>query len=441
VPAQNGELTDRNNAAIVQINGVRDRLRVLLVSGEPHPGQRTWRNLLKADAAVDLVHFTILRPPDRPDTVPASELSLIAFPTRQLFLEVTDEFDLIIFDRYQRRGILPMSYIDNIARYVRDGGALLVAAGPDFAGAASLYRSSLAGVLPGQPTARVMDDLYLPRLSDIGTRHPVTAGLPQSDGPDGPVWGRWARQIDVTQRSGHTVMTGADGAPLLILDRVEQGRVALLASDHAWLWDRGFDGGGPQGELLRRLAHWMMGEPDLEEESLRADIDDGRLIVTRQTLSDDAGPVIMTAPDGTEITLPLSQVAPGQFTGQISPDQQGLYRVIDPASGLRRVAVFGPTAPREFENTIASDAMITPIADETGGGVFFLDQGLPDLRRVSVNQRVSGRGWMGVTPRGAYTTADIRVWLLVPVWVYLLLVAGLIGAAWMREGRRFKRAA
>jgi hypothetical protein len=120
-----GELTTRNNSAIVQINGVRDRLSVLLVSGEPNAGQRTWRNLLKSDPAVDLVHFTILRPPDRHDGVPVNELSLIAFPTRELFVDKIDEFDLIIFDRYRRRGILPNSYFSNIARYVAEGGALL----------------------------------------------------------------------------------------------------------------------------------------------------------------------------------------------------------------------------------------------------------------------------------------------------------------------------
>ena len=82
-----GEITDRNNALALQINGVRDRLRVLLVSGEPHAGERVWRNLLKSDAAVDLVHFTILRPPEKQDGVPVDELSLIAFPTRELFVE------------------------------------------------------------------------------------------------------------------------------------------------------------------------------------------------------------------------------------------------------------------------------------------------------------------------------------------------------------------
>ena len=101
-----GEVSTLNNRAVVEINGVRDRLRVLLVSGEPHAGERTWRRLLKSDPAVDLVHFTILRPPEKDDLTPLNELALIAFPVRELFQVKIREFDLIILDRFQNRGIL-----------------------------------------------------------------------------------------------------------------------------------------------------------------------------------------------------------------------------------------------------------------------------------------------------------------------------------------------
>ena len=235
-PAANGEITDRNNRAILPINGVRDRLRVLLVSGEPYAGERTWRNLLRADASVDLVHFTILRPPQKQDGVPVSELSLIAFPTRELFMEKINDFDLIIFDRYRRRGILPDLYLENTARYVRDGGAVLLVAGPAFAEVESLARSPMRAVLPALPTGRVIEEGYLPRITDVGRQHPVTAGLENTAGD----WGRWLRQIDLQPRSGHVTMEGALGKPLLVLDRVERGRIAILASDHAWLWSRGF---------------------------------------------------------------------------------------------------------------------------------------------------------------------------------------------------------
>ncbi|MBF9043532.1 hypothetical protein HKCCE4037_09345 [Rhodobacterales bacterium HKCCE4037] len=437
VPEAEGELTTRNNAAVVQINGIRDRLRVLLVSGEPHPGQRTWRNLLKSDPSVDLVHFTILRPPDRQDGVPVSELSLIAFPTRELFMEAVDEFDLIIFDRYQRRGILPMLYLDNIRRYVEDGGALLVAAGPDFAGASSLYRTPLADILPGRPTARVLEEPYLPTISELGQRHPVTTGLemehtplPTSDDP----WGRWFRQIELTEESGQTVMEGVNGAPLLMLDRVGEGRVALLASDHAWLWDRGYEGGGPQLELLRRLAHWMMGEPDLEEEALVAEVDGQTIRITRRTLADSVGAVTVTMPDGEEVEVQLEETSPGAFTAEIEGAEQGLYRLEE--GDLERVIALGPAAPREFEVTIAGAEQVDPLAEATGGESFRLEDGLPDIRRVGEGRVAHGRGWLGLTTREAYLTTDVTVTPLVSAWLFLLIAAGLMLAGWLREGRR-----
>ncbi|MEJ6390799.1 hypothetical protein [Gymnodinialimonas ulvae] len=437
VPGAEGELTTRNNAAVVQINGIRDRLRVLLVSGEPHPGQRTWRNLLKSDPSVDLVHFTILRPPDRQDGVPVSELSLIAFPTRELFMEAVDEFDLIIFDRYQRRGILPMLYLDNIRRYVEDGGALLLAAGPDFAGASSLFRTPLADILPGRPTARVLEEPFLPTISALGERHPVTTGLemehtplPTSDDP----WGRWFRQIELTEQGGQTVMQGANDAPLLMLNRVGEGRVALLASDHAWLWDRGYEGGGPQLELLRRLAHWMMGEPDLEEEALRADVDGQTILITRRTLAESVGAVTITMPDGEEIEVPLQETAPGAFTAEIEGVEQGLYRLVE--GDLERVIALGPAAPREFEVTIAGAGQLDPLVEATGGQSFRLEDGLPDLRRVSEGRVAHGRGWMGLTTREAYVTTDVTVTPLVSAWLFLLIAAGLMLAGWLREGRQ-----
>lgn len=429
IPEAEDELTTRNNTALIQMNGVRDRLRVLLVSGEPHAGGRTWRNLLKSDSSVDLVHFTILRPPEKQDGVPVNELSLIAFPTRELFLEKIEDFDLIIFDRYKRRGILPSIYLDNVARYVEQGGAVLVAAGPDFASADSIYRSPLSQVLPATPTARVIEEGYRPTISELGQRHPVTVGLPDSE-----TWGRWMRQIDVEPTAGDVLMTGVDERPLLILNRVGEGRVALLASDHAWLWSRGFEGGGPQLELLRRLAHWMMGEPELEEDALLAEATGQSMRITRRTLADSADPVTVFGPDGTETVVPLSETEPGRFEGKFTGPEIGLYRLRD--SEHETVIGLGPAAPREFERTIATGALLEPAIDATRGGDWPLEQGFPALRDVREGRPAAGRGWLGLTPRGAFETLNVRQTPLLPAWLVLLLSAGFIVAAWLREGRR-----
>lgn len=436
IAMQPGELTDRNNAAVIQINGVRDRLSVLLVSGEPYPGERTWRNLLKSDSSVDLVHFTILRPPQKQDRAPVSELALIAFPTRELFLEKIHDFDLIIFDRYRRRGILPTVYLENVRQYVESGGAVLVAAGPGFASAESLYRSPLGDIIPAAPTSRVIEQGFQPQISELGRRHPVSAGLDQaSSGEDGgPEWGRWFRLVDVEETSGHTLMNGSQDRPLLILDRVGEGRIALLASDHAWLWGRGFEGGGPQQELLRRLAHWMMKEPELEEEALRATSDGQSMQITRQTLAENVGKAEVTGPDGSTVFLQLNEEQPGRFIADYEAPQIGLYRLKE--GDQSTVVALGPSAPLEFEETIATSEKIQEAVDATRGGIVSIENGIPELRNVRSGRLAAGRGWIGLTPRNAFLTTDVRLTNLLPAWLALLLAASFSTAAWLREGRR-----
>jgi hypothetical protein len=437
-PEVEGELTGRNNAAIVAINGVRDRLRVLLVSGEPYAGERTWRNLLKSDSAVDLVHFTILRPPDKQDFVPVFELSLIAFPTQELFMEKVDEFDLIIFDRYKRRGILPNSYFENIVRYVREGGALLIGSGADFAGPESLYRSPLQEILPAPPTGRVIEQGFHPRVSELGRRHPVTEDLeahaPRPTSEDGtPGWGRWFRAVEVAPQGGQVVMNGPEDAPLLLLDRAGEGRIAMFASDHAWLWSRGYEGGGPHLELLRRLAHWLMGEPELEEEALVVGGTGGEVTITRRTLADRVPPLRLVSPAGEEREVAMVEVAPGRWQAEFEGGENGVWRL---ASGdLSGVAVVGPAAPKEFENPISTGAILGPLADATRGAVRRLEDGVPEIRMVREGRVADGRGWIGLADREAYQLRDIRLVPLAPGWLMLLLASGFAFAAWRVEGR------
>jgi hypothetical protein len=430
------ELTLDNNRAALVINGVRDRLKVLLVSGEPHQGERTWRNILKSDPSVDLIHFTILRPPEKQDGTPIRELSLIAFPIRELFDVKIDEFDLIIFDRYRRRTILPATYLENIARYVRKGGALLEAAGPTFGTPLSLYRTPLGAVLPAEPTGNVLEEGYQPRVTETGRRHPVTADLP-GDSPDGkqpPKWGRWFRHVEAEPHRGVSVMSGVAERPLLVLNREGDGRVAQLLSDEMWLWTRGFEGGGPQAELLRRVVYWLMKEPDLEENDLRATVEGNRLVVTRQSLEKDDRPVQITGPDGQLWSLTLAPQSGGRSSGSLPIAESGLYRVTD---GTRTMlAAAGALNPIELADVRATDEKLKPAAQATGGGLFWVGPGtLPDIRRVAPERGSSGRNWLGFRANGDYIVTGVKELPLLPGLVALLLVLGTFIAAWRREGR------
>ena len=422
-----GEITRVNNRAVVQVNGVRERLRVLLVSGEPHAGERVWRNFLKADPSVDLIHFTILRPPGKQDSTPVRELSLIAFPIRELFDEKIAEFDLIIFDRYRRRGVLPDLYLENIVRYVENGGAFLTAVGPSFAPALSLFETPLGNIMPGRPTGRILKQGLRPRLSDYGLRHPVTADL-----ADGPQWGRWFRQIEAGAGRGHVLMNGPGDRPLLILDRVGDGRVAQLLSDHIWLWARGFEDGGPHSEILRRLAHWLMKEPDLEEEAIGGEVEGGELVIVRRSAAGEFSEVSVTTPSGAVRKVTLKEDGRGRARASIPVEETGLYRLDDERRSA--VAAVGNPNPREFSDMRATTELLAATTAASGGGMYWLKDGIPDLRRIRPGRTASGERWMGVVANRDYRVANIREIPLLPALAVLILGLGALIWAWRREG-------
>ena len=440
-----GEITDVNNRAFAVMEGIRENLRVLLVSGEPHAGERTWRNLLKSDASVDLVHFTILRPPEKQDGTPINELSLIAFPTRELFVEKIDEFDLIIFDRYQARGVLPVLYFDNIARYVEEGGAVLIAAGPEYSDFGSLYRTPLAPVLPVSPSGESIEEPFRAVVSEAGARHPVTRALPGANALNAqgeavpPTWSRWFRTVAGDARSGDVVMDGADGRPLLVLDRPGEGRVAMLMSDHVWLWARGFEGGGPHGQLLRRLGHWLMKEPELDEEALRATADGDRLVIERQTMGDDPGPLTLLTPTGERLTLSFEEAGAGLWRAVHEAQSLGLYRA---ANGeLTALAHVGPANPREFTDVVSTAERVLPVAEATGGAVVRLASGddrtlvMPRIVPVQAGAAAAGRGWIGLRETEATVLRGVDRLSLFAGFLGLALLLGALAAMWAREGR------
>jgi len=442
VKAVDGELTLNNNVFVAEISGIRDRMRVLLVTGEPHNGGRSWRNLLKSDPAVDLVQFTILTNPRVKNTnARQSELSLIAFPTRQLFEEKLSEFDLIIFDHFKRRfqpsrsgrstPILSPYYLQNVSQYVEDGGALLVATGPAFAADESIYRSPLAAVLPSRPTGETTNEAFKPELNAKGRRHPITASF---SGKDDTTWGKWFRLIDNKPISGNVLMEGPDAAPLLVIDKIGDGRVAMLMSDQAWLWAKGFDGGGPYSEMFRRTAHWLMGEPDLDAEKLTAAAENGLLAIERRTLEDRAQKVTVKKPDGTSEVVALSKTADGIYRGSVKSAGQGAYRL--ESGDVSTITAIGTLNPKEYAKLQPTQDILAPLVVNTGGSQHLtaLTGAVPEIRRIKSGRKTSDPNWMGLVAHEDYTVRASKRSPLAPGWLFFILALLCLLGAWRREG-------
>ncbi|MFI4996552.1 MAG: hypothetical protein ACHQAQ_12310 [Hyphomicrobiales bacterium] len=438
-PAEN-ELTLRNNKAVVMIEGVRERLRVLLVSGAPHAGERVWRNLLKSDPSVDLVHFTILRPPEKSDGTPINELALIAFPQKELFEEKLHDFDLVIFDRFTNNITLPQRYFGNIADYVRGGGALLISAGPEFIGRGGLWNTQLESVLPAIPDGRIIETPYRAHVGIEGQRHPVTRNLPNWNSKDNP-WGEWLRAVGARVREGHVVLDGPDQTALLDLARVGDGRVGLFLTDQLWLWPRGYQGGGPYLDLLRRMSHWLMKEPELDEEALRAAADGHEVMVERQTLGDSVTQVEITAPSGASSSLALTKAEEGLWKGSFTAAEDGLYRL---KQGDQTALVSaGAADSKEFQDVISDTERLRPIAEATGGSVRRIavnakgDIHLPSVVAVTRSSPASGADFIGLRASDSYVVTGLSIWPLFLGLAGLALLAPLLAAGWFFEARGF----
>ncbi|MDF2115141.1 hypothetical protein PY365_06125 [Roseiarcaceae bacterium H3SJ34-1] len=445
VPALRDELTALNNKAVVVIEGVRDKLKVLLVSGEPHAGERTWRNLLKSDANVDLVHFTILRPPEKSglDGTPISELSLIAFPTADLFGRKIRDFDLIIFDRYSNQTVLPPVYFENIVRYVREGGALLIAAGPDYSGRDGLFYSPLGKIAPARPSGDIIERAFRAHVTDIGNKHPVTRGLPGADQTP-PAWSEWYRQVNAESLRGAAVMSGADDKPLLLLSREEKGRVGLMLSDQIWLWARNYQNGGPYLELLRRLAHWLMKEPELEEEALRATARGREISIERQSLKSEVAPVTVTSPSGNSQVVTLKGAEPGLSRAQVRVGELGLYKLTD--GELTALVNVGAENPLEFREVVSTPDKLKSLVEATGGTVRRISSGsgdsisLPRFAAMRESPLYGGSNYVAIRRTGASVVTGIGVAPLAVGFLGLLALLGSVLAGWLWESRKRREA-
>ncbi|MEM1364922.1 MAG: hypothetical protein AAGH82_04135, partial [Pseudomonadota bacterium] len=372
------------------------------------------------------------------DGTPIEELSLIAFPTRELFVEKIEEFDLIIFDRYQRRGVLPGLYFTYMADYVRNGGAMLLATGPEYAGLRSISATSLDEILPALPNGDISNEPYRATVTDTGQRHPVTRQLDGANAQgEEPQWGRWFRRIDAGPVEGDTLLSDGQDAPVLALRRVGDGRVGLFLSDHPWLWARDFDGGGPHVQLLRRVSHWLMREPELDEEALTAEVGGSRLTVTRQTMGDDPGALSVIRPDGTSDTLTLDQGKAGLWTTTIEQPELGLWQFAN--GDLRALAHAGPVNAREFTDILSSETVVQPLVQSRDGAVVRVANGdavgVPRIVPVRAGTRTSGNGWIGLERTGATRLVGLAQLPLFAGFLGLALVLAALSSVWYREGR------
>ena len=383
-PKRDGELSELNNSQLINISGVRKKLRVLLISGAPYMGTRVWRNFLKSDTSVELIHMTVLRPPEKNDNTPLDELSLIPFPIKELFEEKLDNFQLIIFDNFEGKKVLTPLYFQNLIRFVDEGGAILEITGPAYNSKSSLFRTEIGRILPGIPSGKVIRKEFKPRLTNLGKKHPITDSLFKNNFE----YGSWFEMNDILEvdSDSQVLLSGLNNKPLLAVKKVNNGRVAQIYSHNIWLWSKTESNkGGPYNQLIKNLAHWLMKEPTLEENKLKLKVLNDSILIEKSFLIDPKSEKLnltIIDPDGKKYKRNLIKTE-NKYTTAFRFKKNGFYLIYD---GDNEKGIFTNNQDKkEFQDFHLTDKIIneTEISNVFTKAVWVSDYNYPSFKESS----------------------------------------------------------
>ncbi len=426
------EITFANNYKVFKINGIHEKLRVMLISGEPNMGLRNWRNILNSDPSIELLHFTILRPPSKRDLTPVKELALIPFPSQELFSADISKFSLIILDQYTLQGILPKKYLDNIVDYVIGGGAILNISGQEYLSDRSLLNSSLVNILPTRPEEFFIGP-FLPSLTELGKRHPITNTLEKAFKEN--KWGKWFSFIKANKISGQTLMS-ANKYPLLIINEVSQGRVAQILSDQSWVWNKDRENKGPLVELLRNTIHWLLKTPELQENYLNVIKNNNFITLNLNSLNEGDTSAIITSPSGENLFVLMKDNKNGSLFGKFESTEYGKFNI--KVNDIEKDFFIGITDSKELEKVSSSSFLINSFFEKNKQYLYsitWLGDSIPKIVKVFNKNNIAGSNWVGllekkVQKNDTFINKELINWsLIMPLLLLLLFMC------WYRENR------
>jgi len=425
------ELTFFNNKKIREINGIHDKLRVMLISGEPNMGLRSWRNILNSDPSIELIHFTILRPPSKRDFTPVKELSLIPFPTQELFAADISKFSLIIFDQYSLQGVLPEKYMNNITEFVLKGGALLDIAGSNHTSQNNIINSPIKKILPSKSEGKNFVEAFTPKLTEIGKRHPITNNLDQNYEVNR--WGEWYRHIKTKKIFGKTLLEN-DNYPIMIVGTIGKGRVAQILSDQSWIWIKSNQNKGPLISLLRNTIHWLLKNPELEEDFFTFSKEKNLIKLRLNTLNDQDAAAKIYHPTGKVTNLLLKNNARGQLTGSFLYSERGKYKII----ANYKEKVFYPDSKDiiELERVLSSDKKLKEFVKLNNNiSLYWADEKIPEITKIYNNNNIFGKNWIGIIERKIRKDNLQLKQSLIPWYFLLPFIIILFLLVWYRENK------
>lgn len=406
VPVYSEEAITTNNEKTFIIKVIRDKIRVLHVAGHPSWDVRFFRRMLKSDPNIDLISFFILRTPADLVSVPQRELSLIPFPTNDLFTKELKSFDLLIFQNFGYRPYVNFGYLRNIKSFVADqGGAFMMIGGESSFSSGGYDNSPIEEILPVDLSGKaelVSERPFLMKLTREGLTHPITS-LDFDLGKNQDIWEELPRlsgwNVVGQAKPGATVLgehpierASKENLPILAVQDVGKGRTLALATDSSWHWNFINVGkGGSNRHYLRFWANairWLIRDPELKlievstEKTKYAQGEEvkGKVRVLGKDYRPAEGALLkveVETPSQRKIHLDeIREGEKGEYLFNLSPEEEGFYRIRAEAGkgdeylGEDETIFSRETANPELEDVLMREDLLMAIAQDSGGKYF-----------------------------------------------------------------------
>ena len=431
----NIEISKLNNYQTHEIVGIQDKLKVMLISGEPNMGLRNLRNILNSDPNIELLHFTILRPPTKRDLTPVKELSLIPFPTQELFAADISKFNLIIFDQYGLQGILPPKYLDNISKFVLSGGALLDIVGKKHLTKDSLINSPIKQILPTIPLENISNKMFKPELTKVGKLHPITNKL-KNNYQEKP-WGEWTNYTRSQLTSGK-VLLHHKSDPLLAVDYVGKGRVVQILSSDSWVWQKSLDNKGPLIELIRNIIQWLLKNPKLEENFINLNTENNIIKIKLNSISSGDISAKIVTPSKEAIKLKLKDTGNGIFEGEFTSLERGKFQII--WKDKTKYFIIDDMNNKEVKEITSTDYKIKSFVEKNNTftknfNIVWKNQSTLKVLKIYNNKILGGKNWIGIVEKKVpkiYENSKQKLFNWYTIFMFLVF---LVFLSWYKEGR------
>ncbi|MEW5850490.1 MAG: glutamine amidotransferase [Myxococcota bacterium] len=472
VAEQVGEVLVDNNRRSFTLKIIRDRIRVLQVAGRPSWDVRFLRKLLKENPSVDLISFFILRTPRDQTAVRQEELSLIPFPTRELFTEELGTFDVVIFQNFNFAPYEMGGYLPNVRDFVVNKGGGFAMVGGELSFSEGGYDGTpLADILPVTlPPGRghYVEEQYTPTVTEAGKRHPILSlgntdpvtmmqNLPPFEGFNGSVGLQPGSEALLTHPAPRS---GPSGQPVLAVREVGKGRTLSLHSDSLWFWALPDAAKGGRGtahrELWANAIRWLIGDPALSRVRVEAksgafDPNEPVVLVVRAFDSgygplagatvdltlEGVGDNAPAAPTPDSVLPPSNARKVTSLQGETGPEGEWVVRLPSPGPGAYRARVTARakgaalgtdedaflvrSADREIADGAPRPELMAALSELTGG------------TQIESGDEIAGLQWK--VPEGVrvHKRKSIPLW---DRWQVALAFALLWGLEWALRRRQ-----